>query len=135
MRKMSPCGRWPRATAAPVAPGSRVARHPDPRRRGSPMQVSSGAPGVAVKHPRIGVQPSTADRRERQVGIEVATHLSGRRPVRRGVHQCLGQAHRIRSEEHTSELQSLMRISYAVFCLKKTKKKTTNIENDKNIPN
>src|SRR3546814_6509723 len=31
----------------------------------------------------------------------------------------------IRSEEHTSELQSLMRISYAVFCLKK--KKDTNI--------
>src|SRR3546814_4466416 len=30
----------------------------------------------------------------------------------------------MRSEEHTSELQSLMRISYAVFCL--TKKKTTN---------
>src|SRR3546814_9433800 len=28
----------------------------------------------------------------------------------------------LRSEEHTSELQSLMRISYAVFCLKKTKK-------------
>src|SRR3546814_4824099 len=28
-------------------------------------------------------------------------------------------AERIRSEEHTSELQSLMRISYAVFCLKK----------------
>src|SRR3546814_1288225 len=36
-----------------------------------------------------------------------------------------GPAHRIsasaRSEEHTSELQSLMRISYAVFCLKKKK--------------
>src|SRR3546814_2546707 len=30
-----------------------------------------------------------------------------------------------RSEAHTSELQSLMRISYAVFCLKKKKKKTT----------
>src|SRR3546814_8732583 len=29
--------------------------------------------------------------------------------------------HRVRSEEHTSELQSLMRISYAVFCLKKKK--------------
>src|SRR3546814_9277401 len=29
-----------------------------------------------------------------------------------------------RSEEHTSELQSLMRISYAVFCLKKKNKKT-----------
>src|SRR3546814_7174953 len=31
------------------------------------------------------------------------------------------RAMRIRSEEHTSELQSLMRISYAVFCLKKKK--------------
>src|SRR3546814_5789944 len=30
---------------------------------------------------------------------------------------------RVRSEEHTSELQSLMRISYAVFCLKKKKQK------------
>src|SRR3546814_7650216 len=30
-----------------------------------------------------------------------------------------GKANPLRSEEHTSELQSLMRISYAVFCLKK----------------
>src|SRR3546814_10276877 len=37
---------------------------------------------------------------------------------------------RIRSEEHTSELQSLMRISYAVFCLKKKNEtSTTNIQN------
>src|SRR3546814_4288410 len=35
----------------------------------------------------------------------------------------------VRSEEHTSELQSLMRISYAVFCLKK--KRNTNINNIK----
>src|SRR3546814_9554794 len=34
----------------------------------------------------------------------------------------LDRATRQRSEEHTSELQSLMRISYAVFCLKKTNK-------------
>src|SRR3546814_5660286 len=33
----------------------------------------------------------------------------------------------IRSEEHTSELQSLMRISYAVFCLKKKKTSTTRL--------
>src|SRR3546814_7966241 len=33
---------------------------------------------------------------------------------------------RARSEEHTSELQSLMRISYAVFCLKKKKKTAHN---------
>src|SRR3546814_12558770 len=32
-----------------------------------------------------------------------------------------GNSHGFRSEEHTSELQSLMRISYAVFCLKKKK--------------
>src|SRR3546814_6365248 len=32
----------------------------------------------------------------------------------------------VRSEEHTSELQSLMRISYAVFCLKKKKTTTSN---------
>src|SRR3546814_3657128 len=41
--------------------------------------------------------------------------------------RCIGARERCaRSEEHTSELQSLMRISYAVFCLKK--KKTTNKE-------
>src|SRR3546814_1339575 len=34
---------------------------------------------------------------------------------------CIGARHSPRSEEHTSELQSLMRISYAVFCLKKQK--------------
>src|SRR3546814_21125992 len=40
-------------------------------------------------------------------------------------HRCRATAQRVdiaqRSEEHTSELQSLMRISYAVFCLKKKK--------------
>src|SRR3546814_7340432 len=35
-----------------------------------------------------------------------------------------------RSEEHTSELQSLMRISYAVFCLKKKNKHNTSTEQD-----
>src|SRR3546814_1688293 len=38
-----------------------------------------------------------------------------------------------RSEEHTSELQSLMRISYAVFCLKKTKKLQAKIRYNKAI--
>src|SRR3546814_9291467 len=37
----------------------------------------------------------------------------------------IGIAVAFRSEEHTSELQSLMRISYAVFCLKKKKKTQT----------
>src|SRR3546814_5068939 len=39
---------------------------------------------------------------------------------------------RLRSEEHTSELQSLMRISYAVFCLKK-KKHHANINKNNSI--
>src|SRR3546814_7424339 len=39
-------------------------------------------------------------------------------------HDASAQARTRRSEEHTSELQSLMRISYAVFCLKKKKNKT-----------
>src|SRR3546814_7551333 len=46
----------------------------------------------------------------RASGLETLRDRSGRRA-------------RWRSEEHTSELQSLMRISYAVFCLKKKKKK------------
>src|SRR3546814_7677336 len=39
----------------------------------------------------------------------------------------------VRSEEHTSELQSLMRISYAVFCLKKKKKTTTEYQKRKQL--
>src|SRR3546814_7022410 len=35
--------------------------------------------------------------------------------------QCIVRKNGVRSEEHTSELQSLMRISYAVFCLNKKK--------------
>src|SRR3546814_4811480 len=45
-------------------------------------------------------------------------NLGGTQP---GAGAYIGAA--MRSEEHTSELQSLMRISYAVFCLKKKKKK------------
>src|SRR3546814_2912249 len=48
-------------------------------------------------------------------------------PERRAVtsnEQPLGKLHHARSEEHTSELQSLMRNSYAVFCLKKKNKYT-----------
>src|SRR3546814_8313072 len=40
-----------------------------------------------------------------------------------------------RSEEHTSELQSLMRISYAVFCLKNKKKKQKTTQSQTSITN
>src|SRR3546814_3132277 len=61
----------------------------------------------------------------------LAKVISGRRPVpvTRMVadRPCTLASAAMRSEEHTSELQSLMRISYAVFCLKK--KKNKNIHN------
>src|SRR3546814_3922503 len=53
---------------------------------------------------------------------QVEIHLRTRRSER------LRRCERTRSEEHTSELQSLMRISYAVFCLKKKKSKHTKTE-------
>src|SRR3546814_8490781 len=56
----------------------------------------------------------------RAVTLQI-TKVSGRR-----ARSFLAKPHdpRLRSEEHTSELQSLMRISYAVFCLKKKTQKT-----------
>src|SRR3546814_9067247 len=50
--------------------------------------------------------------------------VEGSRLCHRPDHPCERRDGDARSEEHTSELQSLMRISYAVFCLKKKKKYT-----------
>src|SRR3546814_9999387 len=49
-------------------------------------------------------------------------HSSAHDPLRYDPCRCARSRRSPRSEEHTSELQSLMRISYAVFCLKKKKK-------------
>src|SRR3546814_2134779 len=54
----------------------------------------------------------------------IAAGVFGFLSVRRSRHKNLARI--TRSEEHTSELQSLMRISYAVFCLKKKKKPYVN---------
>src|SRR3546814_8494256 len=52
---------------------------------------------------------------------------AGEDVVERGCHVVRAQPrHCVRSEEHTSELQSLMRISYAVFCLKKKNNNSNN---------
>src|SRR3546814_10421068 len=64
-------------------------------------------------HRRIG-HPVDKDEAAKVVVFGIGG--KGHRPVERDI------AHR--SEEHTSELQSLMRISYAVFCLKKKTQKT-----------
>src|SRR3546814_525297 len=68
----------------------------------------------AVLTTLLGVGAELAAPENRQGGDRVV--IAGRDSVQDSVNQ--------RSEEHTSELQSLMRISYAVFCLKKKKKKT-----------
>src|SRR3546814_4308536 len=49
-----------------------------------------------------------------------------RKPLPEAELEVVGAIANIRSEEHTSELQSLMRISYAVFCLKKKKLEQNN---------
>src|SRR3546814_4993397 len=56
------------------------------------------------------------------VPIEAAEQFVGREIA--GEQAAIGAENLDRSEEHTSELQSLMRISYAVFCLKKKNKHT-----------
>src|SRR3546814_8189954 len=58
-------------------------------------------------------------RSARQYVVHAQRQSVCRAPGRAALHQPVSS---LRSEEHTSELQSLMRISYAVFCLKKKKK-------------
>src|SRR3546814_4816228 len=59
-------------------------------------------------------------------GLSRQRSQGDRHPGRRGTGRRVERASR--SEEHTSELQSLMRISYAVFCLKKKKTKRTSTD-------
>src|SRR3546814_9201843 len=63
---------------------------------------------------------------DRQPDIDQHQHPSGKIERTAESAQDVHRLHRDdRSEEHTSELQSLMRISYAVFCLKKKNNSTT----------
>src|SRR3546814_6313277 len=75
-----------------------------------------------VRHPAAGHEPLAgsvaATRRRRQLGADECAQLVSP-PTDLRLHRSDGNAGFARSEEHTSELQSLMRISYAVFCLKK----------------
>src|SRR3546814_3128030 len=58
-----------------------------------------------------------------------ASSTTARFSTRTNRRRCRSRRSSPRSEEHTSELQSLMRISYAVFCLKKKKNKGNTQEN------
>src|SRR3546814_4114440 len=74
-----------------------------------------------------------ADRPHRQPAVRLELRDLGAEGVDMADDRAVGAADlaaQVRSEEHTSELQSLMRISYAVFCLKKkTPRKETTIHN------
>src|SRR3546814_3734764 len=91
--------------------GSRGRRTDEPRRTQLRHLLPPAARTDRLRDRRGGGPDGLADRRPApvpRIGKSEEGHLY--------VHQLAG-----RSEEHTSELQSLMRISYAVFCLKKKK--------------
>src|SRR3546814_9268099 len=112
---------------------------PSPRlfRSWVPPQVTIGPPAVkGAGVTRTAASPDDAARRccsrissfssamapRRRYSTPWSSYSSGRYPM---------PSVKIRSEEHTSELQSLMRISYAVFCLKKKNNRQTLIQTQK----
>src|SRR3546814_6586507 len=99
---------------------SRSTRSTLPR---SIFQQPAKASRALLRRPRgVSDRPASAAGRGQTAGAAPAPCRPGGRPCRPPR----------RSEEHTSELQSLMRISYAVFCLKKKKQqKEKKKKNDK----
>src|SRR3546814_3021385 len=98
--------------------------------RAAPPRLSAGnrqsvQPGQCAN--RLSVRADARADRERRPVVRCAARARvGDRPAapaaiaRQAAYRAIAAG--ARSEEHTSELQSLMRISYAVFCLKKKKK-------------
>src|SRR3546814_4878836 len=102
--------------------------HSFPTRRSSDLR--QGGPQACLQEPSKAGRPArqrTSSDLERSTGAERDREVSWSEPP---------HLRSERSEEHTSELQSLMRISYAVFCLKKkietNKKLTTELKNKAN---
>src|SRR3546814_7404335 len=96
-----------RGDPAVVRPAPDVARYMA-RRRYVPL-------GIPLLKPVAAASGATACR------DGIAVTIDGRPAATALLADRLGRPLPVRSEEHTSELQSLMRISYAVFCLKKKK--------------
>src|SRR3546814_6485912 len=86
------------------------------------IAASSSAPIIALVSPVDGAARMTQSNSESRARQRSVVSVSSR-PDR------VTPVTATRSEEHTSELQSLMRISYAVFCLKK--KNTLNLKTNK----
>src|SRR3546814_7939383 len=110
----------------PIVPGPMTAAPPPP--------MPAAQPNGSIYQPRVyGNYPLFEDRRPRNVGDIVTIVLNERTNAAKNVATNTDRSGNVglRSEEHTSELQSLMRNSYAVFCLKKkikTSSKTTTLK-------
>src|SRR3546814_8080494 len=89
--------------------------------------ASIGADDVGRAPRHLGLSPAIIPMPQREISMSAPTHfvhVYATVRVKLGVtahDQVAAMKEADRSEEHTSELQSLMRISYAVFCLKKKK--------------
>src|SRR3546814_3396682 len=117
-------------TTPPTAPACRAVRH---------EQALADAPGgrrtpqrerrlVLPQPPAPGGGGLSAEPAGLRAGplVLAGGRALDRAPFRRAASAGSGSRRRHRSEEHTSELQSLMRISYAVFCWKKKNTETDN---------
>src|SRR3546814_1389862 len=79
--------------------------------------------GAGLEIPAIAAVALEGAERHDGIGVAAGAAIPVHRLAVRGVFENAADAIPVeRSEEHTSELQSLMRISYAVFCLKKKKR-------------
>src|SRR3546814_1901973 len=96
------------------------------------MRISDWSSDVCSSDLGLCLWRVRQDRRARRIGggtvpAGQGTRRAVSRIAARAWHQRCDHAGNRRSEEHTSELQSLMRISYAVICLKKKKTKYNNV--------
>src|SRR3546814_1415110 len=99
-----------------------------PYRRSSDLRGRSGLGGKRCSHRKADIGALFGESFHRAPGARLARearlHPQAARQTGAG-----DQPSSRRSEEHTSELQSLMRISYAVFCLKKNKTQSITTNN------
>src|SRR3546814_3970761 len=118
----------PRSTRTdPLFPYTTLFRSRDDRRtRAQRLEVGIVRRGIAGNVGRVAV-PLNTELRVIEQTRRISRLLIAEAAVELELRSVAGRD-RVRSEEHTSELQSLMRISYAVFCLKKKKHKTREIK-------